>query len=80
MELTLTDFALFMLTGACVLVLVCTIVSRSLHARAETRSLSQRVICRLCLHAFEHAGRGVLHCPHCGAANEKKARHQRAGW
>jgi hypothetical protein len=79
MELTLTDFALFILTAAFVLVTVCTVVSRSFHARSETRSLARRVICRLCLHAFEHAGRGVVHCPHCGAANEKK-RHARAGW
>lgn len=77
MELNLTDFALFLLTGSMVLVLVFTVISRSFHARAETRSLARRVICRLCLYAFENSSRGgIVQCPHCGAANEKgRSRH-----
>jgi len=72
MELTLTEFVVVTLFGAFVLVLLLTMVSRTAHARAETRSAARRVVCRLCLHAFEDSGRGkIVHCPHCGAANER---------
>jgi hypothetical protein len=72
MELTLTDFVLFVVFGAGFLVLLFTMISRTLHARSEARSLRHRLICRLCLHAFEDHGRAkIVNCPHCGAANEK---------
>ena len=72
MDLSLADFVLFVVFGACVLVVFFTLVSRTLHVRAETRSLAHRVICRLCLHAFQDTGHGrVVQCPNCGAANEK---------
>lgn len=72
MDLTITNFVLFALLGAAGLVLVCTVVSRTLHGRAERRSLANRVICRLCLHAFEDASHvGTINCPMCCAANEK---------
>ena len=71
MDLTLADFVLFVLMGSCALVVLFTMVSRTLHARAESRSLAHRVVCRLCLHAFEHHGPpGVVACPRCGVANE----------
>ena len=77
MELTLADFVLFSLVGSCSLVVVFTVISRTLHARAESRSLANRVICRLCLHAFEDQGHGkIVACPHCGAANEKGRNHR----
>ena len=79
MDLTLADFVLFVLLASSAMVVLFTIVSRILHARAESRSLAHRVICRLCLHAFEHTGHtGVVVCPHCGAANEK-GRSRRLG-
>ena len=79
MNLTLADFVLFTLFAAGAMVVVFTIVSRSFHARAETRSAARRVVCRLCLHAFEDASRAkVVHCPQCGAANEK-GRSRRLG-
>ena len=79
MDLTLADFVLFMLFGSCALVVLATIASRTLHARAESRSLAHRVVCRLCLHAFEDAGHGrIVNCPQCGAANEK-GRSRRLG-
>ena len=79
MDLSLADFVLFVVFGACVLVVFFTLVSRTLHARAESRSLAQRVICRLCHHAFEDGGHGrVVACPLCGAANEK-GRSRRLG-
>jgi hypothetical protein len=72
MELTLADFVLFVVFGSSFLVLLFTMISRSLHARSEARSLADRVICRLCLHAFEDHGHGkIVNCPHCGAANER---------
>lgn len=72
MDLTLTDFAFFAVFGACALVLAFTAISRTLHARSESRSLASRVVCRLCLHAFEdHSHAPIVHCPLCGAANEK---------
>jgi rRNA maturation endonuclease Nob1 len=79
MELTLNDFVLFTLTGAFLLVVVFAVISRTLHARSESRSLRHRVVCRLCLHAFEDSSRvKVVECPKCGAANEK-GRNRRLG-
>ena len=79
MDLSLADFVLFVVFGACMLVMFFTLVSRTLHARAESRSLAHRVVCRLCLHAFEDASHGrVVQCPACGAANEK-GRSRRLG-
>ncbi len=79
MSLTLAEFVLFVIFGSGFLVLMFTLVSRTLHARSESRSLAKRVICRLCLHAFEDHGHGkVVACPHCGAANER-GRSRRLG-
>jgi Zn finger protein HypA/HybF involved in hydrogenase expression len=72
MEMTLVEFVVFVVFGACLLVLVFTAVSRALHARSESRSLSGRFVCRLCLHAYEdHSHAPITRCPHCGAANER---------
>jgi hypothetical protein len=72
MELTLTEFVLLVISGSCLAVLCFTVVSRTLHARSEARSLKRRFICRLCLHAYEDFGQGkVVPCPRCGAANER---------
>jgi hypothetical protein len=72
MESNLADFVLFVVFGSCALVVLFTVISRTLHARSESRALAHRVICRLCLHAFEdHSHARVVNCPHCGAASEK---------
>jgi len=75
MDLTITEFVFTVLVGSGIAVVAISLVSRRLHARAEARSLRDRVICRLCLHAFideQHLPRGrVIDCPNCGAANEK---------
>jgi protein-arginine kinase activator protein McsA len=72
MELTLADFVLYVVLGAFVAVVFLAMVSRYLHNRVEKRSLSHRVICRLCLHAFEDTSHVKnVSCPACGAANEK---------
>lgn len=79
MELSLTDFVLFSLLGSCALVVVFVLISRSSRAYSETQALSRRVICRLCLYAFEDESRDkIVTCQHCGAANEK-GRSRRLG-
>jgi hypothetical protein len=72
MELTLADFVLFVIVGSFVLVPVFAIISRTLHRREENRALANRVICRLCLRAFEDIGHTkVVTCSTCGALNER---------
>lgn len=75
MELTITDFVLWSLGISSGLVLASALVSRYLHARTERRALARRVICRLCLHAFEDTSRDrIVTCPACGALTEKGTR------
>ena len=77
MELTFADFVFYMVAGAGVLVLMLTLISRTLHARSEARSLKHRVICRLCLHAFiNHESGKIVTCPRCGATNQKGRNRQ----
>ena len=72
MEISLSNFVLSVLVGSGLLVVLSALLSRTLHARSEARALANRVICRLCLHAFEDSQRTpIVHCPRCGAANEK---------
>lgn len=72
MELTLVDFVFFVVCGSFALVVTFTLISRALHARSEARALTHRVVCRLCLYAFEDQSHvKIVNCPHCGAANEK---------
>ncbi len=79
MELTLANFVLYVLLGSFALVPVFAVFSRSLHARVEKRALANRVICRLCLHAFEDTSHvNNVDCPICGATNEK-GRSRRLG-
>lgn len=79
MELTLADFVLYVLLGSFALMLLFAVFSRTLHNRLEKRSLANRVICRLCLHAFEDTSHvKSVDCPLCGAANEK-GRSRRLG-
>lgn len=79
MELSLTDFVLFSLLGSCALVVVFALISRASRTYSETQALSRRVICRLCLYAFEDESHDkTVDCPHCGAANEK-GRNRRLG-
>lgn len=79
MELTLADFVLFVVLASFVMVPAFAVISRTLHARVEKRSLANRVICRLCLQAFEDTSHvKMVDCPVCGAANEK-GRSRRLG-
>ena len=57
------------------LVLLATLLSRLFHARTERQALARRVICRLCLHAFEDSSHGsTAECPVCRAITEKGRR------
>ncbi len=75
MELTVPDFVLAVLLCSGCAVLAMASVSRWLHAREEARAAGDRLVCRLCLHAFVDEGRlprgRVIDCPVCGTANEK---------
>ncbi|GAA5124412.1 hypothetical protein JIN84_12660 [Luteolibacter yonseiensis] len=72
MELTLADLVIYVTFGAFIVVVFIAMASRYLHNRLEKRSLSHRVICRLCLHAFEDTSHvKTVNCPVCGATNEK---------
>ncbi|MCF7730186.1 MAG: hypothetical protein K9N23_00790 [Akkermansiaceae bacterium] len=75
MELTITEFVMWVLIGSAGLVMACALLSRYLHGRVERRGLLRRVICRLCLHAFEDSSRDrVVKCPACGALTGKARR------
>jgi uncharacterized paraquat-inducible protein A len=72
MEITLTNFVICVLTASAVIVLSVALISRWLHQRQERRSLANRMICRLCLYAFEDTTHArTVDCPVCGACNEK---------
>ncbi|HVJ46092.1 MAG TPA: hypothetical protein VM511_06880 [Luteolibacter sp.] len=77
MDLTLADFVLFLLLGSFGLIVFFTVISRMNRNGSECRSISRRVICRLCLHAFETSSREkTVDCPHCGVANERRGGHR----
>lgn len=72
MELSLNDFVVAVVAGAFVLVALFTAISRLARARRERHSLAHRVVCRLCLHAFEDPGSGrIVDCPACHAATPR---------
>lgn len=72
MNLTLSEFVMFVFIVTGALVILFTMISRTVRVHAESRSESRRVVCRLCLHAFESLDKGkIVHCEHCGAANER---------
>ncbi len=72
MRLTLTELVVLVVCAPMIFIVVATAIARTSRVRAETQALSRRVICRLCLHAFEVAERGLVECPRCGARNERK--------
>ena len=72
MELTITEFVWWVLIASGALVLGCALFSRYLHARTERRALTRRVVCRLCLHAFEDSSPDrIIACPACHTPNER---------
>lgn len=80
MDLTLADFVLWVLLGSFALVLLSSMSSRYFHARTERRARARRVICRLCLHAFEDSSHDpIVECPVCHALTDKR-RQRNPGW
>lgn len=72
MELTLTDLVMAVVMGSMLLVLLFSFISRSHRLQARASASSRTVVCRLCLHAYQHQGKETLtDCPECGARNER---------
>ena len=66
MDLSLNEFVTGIVAGAFLLVASFTAISRIVRARGERQSLDRRIVCRLCLHAFEDNGHGrIVECPAC---------------
>lgn len=79
MDYSLSGFVFGVLAGSMLLVTFFTLLSRVSRNGVERRSVRSRVICRLCLHAFEdHGSSRMPECPHCGALNER-GRDRRLG-
>lgn len=73
MDLSLSEFVTLIVAGAFGLVALFTAISRVVRARTEHHGLAHRVICRLCLHAFEDPGHGrIVDCPACHAATPRR--------
>lgn len=75
MELTIPELAFTILAASGGIMIVASMISRWQDAREENESLRQRVICRICMHAFlAHAGSShseSIDCPQCGTVNER---------
>jgi len=72
MELTLTELVCGVVFGSMALVLLFSMISRSHRLQGRAKASSRTVVCRLCLHAYQQAGRGqISECPKCGARNER---------
>jgi predicted Zn-ribbon and HTH transcriptional regulator len=71
MDLSLNEFVLVVVSGSMLLTVTVSVLSRFLHARAESRLLRARAVCRLCGNVFlsEHAGGKICHCPACDKPN-----------
>lgn len=72
MDLTLTDLVVAVVFGSMGLVLLLSLISRSHRQQSRARTGSRTVVCRLCLHAYQHrGGERLSECPECGARNER---------
>lgn len=79
MDLMLPQFVLWALLVPMGLIGFLTIASRLSQRAGERRAVRGRIICRLCLHAFEDHGTATLpSCPCCGAMNQR-GRSRRLG-
>lgn len=72
MELTLNELVIGLVGGPMLLVLLFAFISRGHRLGARARMSARIVVCRLCLHAYQEAGRDPLSvCPKCGARNQR---------
>jgi rRNA maturation endonuclease Nob1 len=77
MEVSLTEFVMWTVAMALGLTGLSIFTSRLSRRGAERRSLRYRVICRLCLHAWEDHGLArTVECPECGGMNERDRRRR----
>lgn len=79
MDFSLPEFVLWALVVPMILVGFFTLISRLSQRAGERRAVKGRIVCRLCLHAFEdHGSASLPECPGCGALNER-GRSRRLG-
>lgn len=73
MEFSLSEFVLTVISGCCAVIGLLSFLSWWLSRQNENHALQQRVICRLCLHAYEQTRDGELsQCPNCLTHNERQ--------
>ncbi len=73
MELTLNEMVLGVIFASLVFIGGISVVSRTLHWKAERRLDRMRTVCRLCGHVFISGHEGNLnHCDVCDALNRRK--------
>jgi hypothetical protein len=66
-ELSLSEYCIAVIIGAIVLIGFFGWVSRFAHHNEERRGRRVRLVCDLCLTAWENRSREkVVDCPHCG--------------
>lgn len=72
MEFTLTEFALTVICASGAIVCLLSFLSWWTARQNEKRSLRMRIICRLCLHAYEESEDvGLSQCPDCRTQNKR---------
>ena len=72
MEFTLSQLVVGVVLGSMGLVFLFSLISRSHRLKGRASATSRTVVCRLCLHAYQHEDRESLsECPACGARNER---------
>jgi len=78
-EVTLSEFVVWALMISCALTGLFIFTSRLSRRGNAFRGLRHRIVCRLCLHAYEdHGSARTPECPQCGALNER-GRDRRLG-
>jgi hypothetical protein len=71
-ELSFTEFCVFLIIAAMVLVALFGWISRFAHRNSERRGRRARFACRLCLTHWENPSREPVEpCPRCGRACER---------
>lgn len=72
MDLLLNEFVVAVLWVGLLAVAIHAGIGWLSRRRVESRARRRRLICRLCMQAYEDAGNErVIACPRCGAPNER---------
>ncbi|MDX1679811.1 MAG: hypothetical protein R3242_03675 [Akkermansiaceae bacterium] len=73
MQLSLSELVVLVVAGSMGLVLLFALISHSHRMQALARATARTVVCRLCQHAYQQAGRDAIsECPQCGARNHRR--------